>query len=207
MKKEILSLIEALEKADPFDEILKSVSEAKNELVIADNVLGGSDESGSKEINRYDSIILASGNFKLESQVTFVVEAGKGPTMLERAQSLTKSVEVNKPEPAKLVQIEIQSNEELTVYRLDQIKRGKELDEQAQQSFIGTFLKSYVGLVLLGPAGLLAGALSKKKVKSSVIGLEFTDSKKIIIILEKHKEAYEILLRSLNEKGLFEIDF
>ena len=73
-------------------------------------------------------------------------------------------------------------------YTKDDIERFKLIDKNSnhEQSFVRTAAKGGLGYILLGPVGLLAGALStKKKLREKVkFGIEFTDKNWIILEYE-----------------------
>lgn len=74
------------------------------------------------------------------------------------------------------------------------VKEYEILDEDSSKSVTSAVGRAFLGSVLIGPAGLLAG-LSAKNKSTHMIALEFKDGKKSLIQL--NKKAFSIFMKKI----------
>ena len=97
----------------------------------------------------------------------------------------------------------ISDGTEENILLIEDVVSMKQLSEESSRSFLGTAAKGLGGLILLGPIGLLAGVLTKKKKTSTFLGIEFNDGNKIICSINKDSKILNKLQSSLMKKYEF----
>lgn len=91
-------------------------------------------------------------------------------------------------------------------YTPEQIKKVVQLSSESSKSFLGSALTGVVGGLLLGGAGLIAGALAGGKKTVARIGLEFDDGCKVIIEQEIDDKYLQCVIRYAKLNGVMEQD-
>lgn len=99
----------------------------------------------------------------------------------------------------------IQFSKTQTIYGPDRIVRMKVLDDETTKTFLRTAVAGLAGGVLLGAAGLLAGAMVGGKKVTSRYGIEFDDGKRIIIA-DANNKPFKCLLLFAEKNKLLERD-
>ena len=97
----------------------------------------------------------------------------------------------------------ISDGTEENILLIEDVVSIKQLSEESSRSFLGTAAKGLGGLILLGPLGLLAGVLTKKKKTTIFLGIEFNDGNKIICSINKDSKILNKLQSSLMRKYEF----
>lgn len=77
----------------------------------------------------------------------------------------------------------------------DTVSKYEVMDESHTKSAASIAGRGLIGGLLLGPVGLLAGALSAKAKGSYIIAIEFTDGKKSL--MEVDSKIYQALMKQL----------
>ncbi|BEH11233.1 hypothetical protein GSUET_28450 [Geobacter sulfurreducens subsp. ethanolicus] len=93
-----------------------------------------------------------------------------------------------------------------TEYKPEQIIRVVHLSEEKTKSFLGSAVTGIAGGLLLGGAGLLAGALVGGKKTLARIGVEFSDGCKVILEQEPDNAQLKCFLMYAKEAGVLEQD-
>lgn len=89
-------------------------------------------------------------------------------------------------------------------YEPANIKRVVHLSTESSKSFAGAAVTGIAGGLLLGGAGLIAGALVGGRKKLQKTGIEFNDGRKVIIEQTSDNKAFQCLILYAKEKGIFE---
>jgi len=79
-------------------------------------------------------------------------------------------------------------------YAAADLARVKVLDSETSKTFLRTAVAGAIGGVLLGPAGLLAGAFVGGKKVTERYGIEFTDGKRVIVSGDANDKSFKCLL-------------
>lgn len=91
-------------------------------------------------------------------------------------------------------------------YEPSQVKRVIQLSTESTKSFAGSAMAGLAGGLLLGGAGLVAGALAGGKKSLLKIGIEFNDGCKVILEQTSDDKPLQCLLLFAREKGILEQD-
>ncbi|BBA70046.1 hypothetical protein [Geobacter sulfurreducens] len=91
-------------------------------------------------------------------------------------------------------------------YKPDQIVKVVQLSEEKTKSFLGSAVAGVAGGLLLGGAGLLAGALVGGKKTLARIGIEFSDGCKVIIEQAPDNAHLKCFLMYAKTAGVLEQD-
>lgn len=91
-------------------------------------------------------------------------------------------------------------------YKPEHITRVVQLSEEKTKSFLGSALTGVAGGLLLGGAGLIAGALVGGKKTLARIGIEFSDGRKVILEQSPDNAQLKCFLMYAKEAGILEQD-
>lgn len=94
-----------------------------------------------------------------------------------------------------------------TEYSPSDVVRVKELQQEQCKSFLGASVAAGAGAMLLGPVGLLAGALAGGNRQSTVVGVEFSDGRKVLISINPNNKPYQCMKLFAIEKNIVEHSF
>jgi hypothetical protein len=89
-------------------------------------------------------------------------------------------------------------------YTPEQIKKVIQLSSESSKSFSGSALTGIAGGLLLGGAGLVAGALAGGRNTISRIGVEFDDGSKVVLEQEFNDKYLQCLLLYAKSAGVME---
>lgn len=89
-------------------------------------------------------------------------------------------------------------------YEPSQIKRVIQLSSESSKSFAGSAMTGLAGGLLLGGAGLIAGALAGGRKSMQKIGIEFSDGCKVILEQTSDDKPLQCLLLFAREKGIID---
>ncbi len=151
---------------------------------------------------KIEETFLLNEDFNLEAG-TFDPETYKITirSILEKAKERNDlNVDLNIEKPHSFL---ISNGNDESIFLIEDVALVKQLSEESSRSFLGTAAKGLGGLVILGPLGLLAGILTKKKKTTIFLGIEFNDGNKIICSINKDSKIFYKLQSSLMRKYEF----